>query len=225
MCARRLLTDKGLADLYKGNSKIDGAVYSVYDGGVNEDKRPFKAFLDVGLVRTTTGNRVFGAMKGACDGGLNIPHNEQRFPGFHWEKPEEGGRKKGGVADEKPKPKAVFEAETHLEHILGSHVQDYMDLLKAEDPAKFKKQFSVWTKALGNKKVADLYKAAHTAIRKDPVRAKNTAKQYKPKVVQAKPVLIMTNKKGAKWLRMHKIGKTMRRERVLAKVQKIMSEM
>lgn len=28
-----------------------------------EGKQPFKALLDVGLVRTTTGNRVFGALK------------------------------------------------------------------------------------------------------------------------------------------------------------------
>jgi len=38
--------------------------------------------LDVGLVRTTCGNRVFGALKGACDGGLHIPHSTKRFPGF-----------------------------------------------------------------------------------------------------------------------------------------------
>ena len=37
--------------------------------------------MDLGLVATTTGNRVFGAMKGAVDGGLNIPHNTKRFPG------------------------------------------------------------------------------------------------------------------------------------------------
>merc|ERR1712228_224504 len=52
-------------------------------------RRPFKAYLDVGLVRTTTGNRVFGAMKGACDGGLYIPHNEKRFPGHRIEKKED----------------------------------------------------------------------------------------------------------------------------------------
>lgn len=34
----------------------------------------FRAFLDVGLARTTTGARVFGALKGAVDGGLDIPH-------------------------------------------------------------------------------------------------------------------------------------------------------
>lgn len=28
-----------------------------------EGRRPFRALLDVGLIRTTTGNRVFGALK------------------------------------------------------------------------------------------------------------------------------------------------------------------
>lgn len=34
----------------------------------------FSCYLDAGLTRTTTGNKVFGAMKGAVDGGLSIPH-------------------------------------------------------------------------------------------------------------------------------------------------------
>jgi len=38
--------------------------------------------LDVGLTHTTTGNRVFGALKGAVDGGLNVPHSSNRFPGY-----------------------------------------------------------------------------------------------------------------------------------------------
>ena len=28
-----------------------------------ESRRPFRALLDVGLIRTTTGNRVFGVLK------------------------------------------------------------------------------------------------------------------------------------------------------------------
>jgi hypothetical protein len=36
----------------------------------------------LGLRRTSTGNRVFGALKGASDGGIFIPHNEKRFPGY-----------------------------------------------------------------------------------------------------------------------------------------------
>lgn len=42
----------------------------------------YRCYLDVGLARTTTGARVFGAMKGAVDGGLNVPHSIKRFPGY-----------------------------------------------------------------------------------------------------------------------------------------------
>ena len=47
---------------YKGNTAIDGKEYHVKDDG--EGNAPFKALLDVGLARTTTGARVFGALKG-----------------------------------------------------------------------------------------------------------------------------------------------------------------
>lgn len=36
--------------------------------------------LDVGLQTTSTGARCFGALKGALDGGLSIPHNVRRWP-------------------------------------------------------------------------------------------------------------------------------------------------
>ena len=49
-------------------------------------RRPFKALLDIGLARATTGSRIFGVLKGALDGGINIPHSEKRFPGFSKEK-------------------------------------------------------------------------------------------------------------------------------------------
>jgi len=75
-----------MESMYKGADKVDGEYYSVQEHA--QERRPFKALLDVGLVRTTTGNRVFGAMKGACDGGLHIPHNTKRFPGFRIEKGE-----------------------------------------------------------------------------------------------------------------------------------------
>jgi len=65
---------------YKGNEKFDGEDYNVGEDP-NPERRPFKAVLDIGLVRTTTGNRVFGALKGAVDGGLYIPHSNKRFPG------------------------------------------------------------------------------------------------------------------------------------------------
>ena len=218
LLARRLLKDKQIDTQFKGCENADGKLYNI-DNEDNE-RRPFKAYLDVGLVRTTTGNRVFGAMKGACDGGLNVPHNEQRFPGFRWEKPEVNvGKKKGGAQEEKEKPKPIFTAEEHLEHIMGVHVQEYYDLLKKENPQAFKKQFSQWEKALGGKSFESVYKAAHAAIRKNPARTK-VARKNKPvrKEVSPRPQLILQNSKGKKWLRQKKIGKEKRRERVNAKI-------
>lgn len=46
-----------------------------------DGRRSFCALLDVGLVRTTTRNRVFGALKEALDGGLDILHSDKRFVG------------------------------------------------------------------------------------------------------------------------------------------------
>lgn len=213
LAARRLLVQKEMADMYKGNDKVDGTYYCVQDD--MGDRRPFKAYLDVGLVRTTTGNRVFGAMKGACDGGLYIPHSEKRFPGHRMQKAEEEGGKKKKAADAKTKAQAVFTAEEHLEHITGVHVQEYYDLLKKEDPMAFKRQFSRWEKELKGKSFEDYYTAAHKAIRKDPKRAPKDTKKKAPvrKVIQKAPVLIQQNSKGKKWLRLKKIDLKMRQER------------
>ncbi|WFN33545.1 50S ribosomal protein L18 [Methanogenium sp. S4BF] len=39
-----------------------------------------EAILDIGLIRSTPGGKVFGALKGAVDGGLNVPHGESILP-------------------------------------------------------------------------------------------------------------------------------------------------
>ena len=38
------------------------------------------AVLDIGLAASTRGNRVFAALKGMVDGGLDIPHSESVIP-------------------------------------------------------------------------------------------------------------------------------------------------
>ena len=68
----QVLTKLNLASKYEGVSKVDGEVFNVEY--VGEGSRPFRAFLDVGLTRTTTGNKVFAVLKGAVDGGIDIPH-------------------------------------------------------------------------------------------------------------------------------------------------------
>nr|CAD7586115.1 unnamed protein product [Timema genevievae] len=72
LLARRLLKKLGLDQLYLGCTEVTGEEYNVE--AVEDGPGAFRCYLDVGLMRTTTGARVFGAMKGAVDGGLNIPH-------------------------------------------------------------------------------------------------------------------------------------------------------
>lgn len=53
-----------MLEIYQGNVKVTGEDFSVEPA---ESRRPFRALLDVGLLRTTTGNRVFGALKVGCN--------------------------------------------------------------------------------------------------------------------------------------------------------------
>merc|ERR1712115_327849 len=114
LVARRILSKYGLANMFKGVSSVDGNDYDVSADAeaVKQDKRPFKAILDIGTTKPTTGNRVFGALKGACDGGLHVPHSVTKYPGSFREE----GQKKG-----------TYDAETHKARIMGSHIDGYMD--------------------------------------------------------------------------------------------------
>eukprot|EP00741_Cyanophora_paradoxa_P015308 tig00000194_g14777.t1 len=148
LLARRMLTKLGLADKYKGQTEVNGEDFHVE--AIADGPRPFRALLDVGLTRTTTGNRVFAAMKGACDGGIDVPHSETRFPGY----------------DEEGKS---LKTEVLRARILGGHVSDYMATLKKEEPEKYKQLFSKYIKAgIKPEGMADMYKKAHKAIRADP---------------------------------------------------------
>ncbi|KAG6866473.1 hypothetical protein C0991_003991 [Blastosporella zonata] len=150
LCARRALTKLGLADKYEGVVEADGT-FQVTEVLDDEDApRPFKAFLDVGLKRTSTGSRVFGAMKGASDGGIFVPHSEKRFPGYDPEAKE-------------------LDAETLKKYIFGGHVAEYMESLEEEDDERFKKQFATYlADGVGSEDIEEIYTNAHAAIREDP---------------------------------------------------------
>ena len=66
----QVLKKFNLDGIYEGQVDVDGEPYEVEYGG--DGPRAFHACLDVGLARTSTGARVFGAMKGAVDGGIFI---------------------------------------------------------------------------------------------------------------------------------------------------------
>lgn len=228
LLARRLLTQLGMNDMYKGVEAADGEFFDVYEKGINEDRRPFRALLDVGLVRTTTGNRVFGALKGAVDGGIHVPHNTKRFPGYHLEKKEAATGKRGKAVVEKGKVGGAYNAKEHRDHIFGAHVQTYMDLLKKENKDRFKKQFNKWEANLTKAKAANLealYKKVHAEIRKAPKRV--VAAEKKPvrkQVTKAKGVLVQQNSKGKKWLRHFRLSNEERKARVVAKITKAMQK-
>lgn len=215
LLARRLLKQVGLSDMYKGNDKIDGDYYNVSEH--LEDKRPFKALLDVGIQRTTTGARLFGVLKGACDGGINVPHNYKRFPGYSKAKVEVIANKRGKTVDSE-KTEASYSAATHKDRIFGAHVTKYMNLMKKEDAAKFKRHFSKWEKCLADNKVKtceDVYKLIHKKILTNPERVKVNG-NLKPtrKVITAGKQMVLENSKGKKWLREFRLTREMRAQRV-----------
>lgn len=67
-----MLKQLKLDKLYEGQKEVDGEMYAVED--VENGPGAFRANLDIGLARTTTGARIFGVMKGAVDGGIDVPH-------------------------------------------------------------------------------------------------------------------------------------------------------
>jgi len=161
LLARRLLKKYKLDGLYAGQEEIDGDEYNVE--ALDDQPGPFRVFLDVGLVRTSTGARVFGAMKGAADGGLDIPHSTKRFPGFD----EDSGE---------------FSAETHRKYIMGGHVADYMTHLQEEDSEAYQRQFGRFIKlGITADGMEAMYKKVHSTIRANPEHKPAAKKAVKTK--------------------------------------------
>jgi len=174
LLARRVLKKFNLDGTYQGNSTIDGKHFMVED--VDDGPGAFRACLDVGLARTSTGAKVFGALKGAADGGLDIPHSEKRFPGYDKEAGE-------------------FNAEVHRNHIFGLHVAEYMRHLADEDEEHFKKQFSQFIKlGVNADNIEAMYKNAHAAIRKDPEHKAAPKKKVEKKRWTAKKIGLAARK-------------------------------
>lgn len=206
LVARRLLKKTKLDTLYKGAAKTDGEDYSVANE-VKEDaeKQPFKAFLDVGITRTTTGNRVFAVLKGACDGGLYVPHSTRRYPGY-------------GGADKKES----YNPKIHRERIFGLHVDKYMKSLKKDSAEDYKAQFSKWDSVLTKNKVDSLeklYAKVHDEIRKNPDRPKKTEKKKTAVNWQDKNKTIAVTSKG-KYKKDRRLTLAQRKERVQKKIEK-----
>lgn len=177
LCARRLLskltvqvddTPTTLAELYEGETEPDAEVkttidedsrrkYYVSELDRDEDGevrfRPFRCFLDVGIRRTTKGCRIFGALKGAVDGGLDIPHNEKLFPGYVKEDGQPG----------------EYDADMHRSMIFGVMIGEYMASMQDEDEDKYNQHFAKYIENdINADNIEDKIAAVHAAIRADP---------------------------------------------------------
>jgi large subunit ribosomal protein L5e len=161
LLARRHLKKLKLDGIYQGQTDVTGDTYNVE----SQEGQPgaFRCYLDVGLSRTTTGARIFGAMKGAVDGGLDIPHSETRFPGY----------------DSEAKK---YDPAQHKARIFGQHVADYMRSLKEEDDEDYKRHFSRFVKeGLEADSLETMYKKAHAAIRANPDHVEKPKKEVAKK--------------------------------------------
>lgn len=139
---------------YEGQTKVDGEDFNVEPSEDEDAAKPFKALLDVGLARTTSGARVFGALKGATDGGIDIPHNDHRFP---------GSKREGTEWTTSP--------ETHRKYIFAGHIGEYMKSLQEENEELYNTQFKRYVESgLTGDKLEALYTKAHAAIRADPTK-------------------------------------------------------
>lgn len=202
LLGRRLLKQLKLDGLYKGVAKIDGNVYDV-STQVAESRRPFTAVLDIGVRRPTIGNRVFGVLKGATDGGVHIPHSCKKFPGYT-----KGAAKKD----------SKYDAAAHKKRIYGGHVDDYMKYLKKDKPEEYKKQFRVWDESLKDNKVATveaLFTKIFDDIRKNPDFAKVKHEKREVKYEDKKKTVIVTSK--GKYTRLRALTNKERKENVQKK--------
>jgi len=174
LLARRMLQKFNLDTVYEGNTEINGEMYNVEDN--DEGPGAFRACLDVGLARTSTGAKVFAALKGAVDGGLDIPHSEKRFPGYDAES-------------------KSLNADVHRAHIFGQHVADYMNNLAEEDEEAFKRQFSRYIKlGVTADSIEAMYTNAHKAIRADPSPKAKSDKEVTTKRWNAKKIGLAARK-------------------------------
>lgn len=196
LLARRALTKLDLADTFEGVEEADGEfklTEAAEEDG--EERRPFKVFLDVGLARTSTGARVFGAMKGVSDGGIFVPHSESRFPGYDVETKE-------------------LDAETLRKYIFGGHVAEYMETLADDDEERYKSQFQGYIDdEIEADGLEEMYQDAHKQIREDPFKKDDEEEGDKKSKEEWKAI--------SKKFRTPKLSKEEKLERVKAKIEEV----
>lgn len=166
LVGRRLLKKIGLFDQYTGvgddeEDEVTGEIMECeykkrkfYVDELDDDRKPFRVYLDIGLHRTSLGAKIFGALKGASDAGLDIPHNYKKFPGYD--------------PDEK-----TYDPSEHKDQIFGEPVAEYMRFLEQEDEEsgtkRLQEQFKCYVdNGVSADDLEELYLKVHKEIRTNP---------------------------------------------------------
>jgi len=208
LVARRTLKRFGQDDKIKGKAELDGEEFHVEEEMEDEEFKPFKCILDVGIRRTCVGARVWGALKGAADGGLHVPHSAKNFPGY--KKAEEKG------ADPE------YNAEEHKDKIFGDSVSEYMKMLQEEDPTKYEAHFAKFIAAgIDSEKVEDMYTEGHKKIREDP----DFKPAAKKSITWERKGNKVTSSDGKDVVRSMKLSLKQRRQKVAMKIKAAQAKM
>jgi len=96
-------------------------------------------------------------LKGAADGGIEIPHSETRFVGYD-------------------KEAKKLNTEVLRKYIFGGHVKEYITRLKGEDQSKYEKLFSRYIQnKVDPAQLEATWAKVHKSIRANPLH-KSTLK-------------------------------------------------
>jgi large subunit ribosomal protein L5e len=180
LLARRVLAKFGLDKAYAGKEEADGEMYSVEPN--EEGPRPFYCVLDTGLKRTSTGSKVFGALKvrsrPLSSAGdicyvdivrvelhpfrVNVGVHAEGWGGLYRQGCLDGGldmpysekRFVGYEAEKKELDTEVLE-----KYLFNGHVGEYMEEMEEESPDKFDSHFAKYHAAeLTYDTMEDVYK-------------------------------------------------------------------
>ena len=138
-------------------------------------------------------------MKGASDGGILVPHSENRFPGYDIETKE-------------------LDAETLRKYIFGGHVAEYMETLADDDEERYKGQFGQYIEdEVEADGLEEMYAEAHKGIREDPWKKDEEREEERKSKEEWK--------EESKKYRNAKLSKEEKAERVKAKIAEVKASM
>lgn len=122
LLACRFLNRFGMDKIYEGQLEGTGDEYNMKS--IDGQPVAFTCYLGTSLAPSTTGNKVFGSLKGAVNRGLSSPHCTQQFP--------------------KNDSESKFNAEVHEKTARSEYYT--LQALPNEDKDAYKKQVSQFIK-------------------------------------------------------------------------------